>query len=93
MLEIFSSYDEKLQGYNLPFFMPKKAQAIRHFSDGINDPSTQISKHPGDYTLICLGTFDEETGIIEHKKETLCNGIDVLKSETEINYEMKAVEK
>lgn len=90
MLEIFSSYDEKLQGYNLPFFMPKKAQAIRHFADGINDPSTQISKHPGDYSLISLGTFDDETGIITSKKETLCNGLDVLQSNEQT--QLQAVE-
>jgi poly-D-alanine transfer protein DltD len=62
--QIFSVYDSKAEAYNTPMFVPTKGQAIRAFSDQVNEPGSELNKHPEDYTLFCLGEFDSDTGLI-----------------------------
>lgn len=78
IFKIFTSYDEKAQAYLTPFYLPKTAQAIRHFADSINNPETQLYLHPADYSLHCLGTFDDENGELKFDKKSLGNGVDYL---------------
>lgn len=39
-------------------------EAIRVFKDILSDPNTPEGKHPDDYDLYLLGTFDDSTGAI-----------------------------
>jgi len=61
-LVIFSVYDLKAKAYLPPFFLPKEEMAVRVFTDCVNDPTHQFSKHPNDYTLFKLGDFNDDTG-------------------------------
>lgn len=36
------------------------AQAARYFADAVNDESSVLNKHPGDYELIHLGTITHD---------------------------------
>lgn len=65
LLRAFTVYDSKVDGYLRPFFMQTPAEAMRAFKDTVNDGQSPISKHPEDYTLFEVGTFDESTGRIE----------------------------
>nr|UXQ88131.1 MAG: nonstructural protein [Microvirus sp.] len=67
---IYSIYDSKAEAYSLPFYMQHEAQAIRTLQDWTNNPETPYSKHPEDYTLFHLGTYDEITGTITQDKIT-----------------------
>lgn len=54
----------------LEAFMPlgnvrTEGEAIRVFKDMLSDPNTPQNKHPDDYDLYLLGTFDDQTGYIE----------------------------
>lgn len=42
-------------------FFRHPAPAIRFFGDIASDPQTQIARHPQDYDLIAVATFDEDT--------------------------------
>lgn len=64
LYKAFSVYDNKAMMFNAPFFMPHVGMAIRALTDLVNDPSTSISRHPADYTLIEIGTYDDETGVL-----------------------------
>lgn len=78
--EIFSIYDSKADAYISPFFLPTKAQALRAFGDCCHDENHQFGKHPEDYMLVHLGTFDDSAGIIsvlEYKK-AMCIGIELI---------------
>jgi len=77
MLQIFTVYDEKAMCFMPPFFVPAIGLATRTFSDCINSAEHHFSKHPADYTLFKLGTFDDNTGefILEEKK-SLGNGVE-----------------
>lgn len=61
ILKVFCVYDSKVEAYMSPFFMHSRGQAIRSFTDTLADPSTQFSKHPGDFTLFELGEYDDST--------------------------------
>lgn len=61
ILKIFSVYDCKVEAYMSPFFMQSRGQAIRAFGDTVKDTSSQFSKHPADFTLFELGTYDDSS--------------------------------
>lgn len=63
-LKIFAVYDSKVEAYLQPFFMRSRGEALRAFGEACNDPQTGFYKHPADYTLFELGSFDEEKGQI-----------------------------
>ena len=62
ILKIFSVFDTAVGAYASPMFLHSRAQAVRAFTDAIADPSTNICKHPQDFTLFYLGEYDDQTG-------------------------------
>lgn len=56
---IYSVYDNKGLVYSTPFFAINDGHAVRSFSDLANDVNTTVGRHPGDFSLFCLGTFDD----------------------------------
>lgn len=65
ILKAFGILDVKADAYRPPFFMPTLGQATRAFADAANDPQTDISKHPEDYKLVCVGEFDDGSGVLK----------------------------
>lgn len=51
--------------YMDPFTSPSTGAAIRAFGDGVNNPDTPMFKHPEDYELCKLGTYNDGTGMFE----------------------------
>jgi len=58
-LNVFTIFDEKAQAYNVPFFQSHVGQAIRSFSDLVQDPKSTLQKHPSDFSLYHIGEFDD----------------------------------
>lgn len=56
--------DRALDIYNLPFTQTSVAQAVRGFTDEINNDPTKsnIAQHPDDYDLYLIGHYDEVEG-------------------------------
>jgi hypothetical protein len=59
-LQIFAVYDSKAEAYLSPFFMQSKGQAIRAFGNSASDASTDLGRHPEDFTLFHLGEYDDQ---------------------------------
>lgn len=57
----FTVYDSKAQYWWTPRYEKARGIVIRGFADAANDPNTEIGKHPEDYTLFEIGTWDEQT--------------------------------
>jgi len=72
---IFVIFDSKARAYLPPFFMPEAGQATRLFSDMVNDGSHAFSKHPEDYTLFEIGTFDDREGKLLQLKASITHGV------------------
>lgn len=63
--KIFSIYDSKAENFNLPVYLQSTGLAIRTFSDSVLDPKSPFAKHPADYTLFELGTYDDQTSTFD----------------------------
>lgn len=68
---IIAIRDRQLDAYGRPAHVATKGQAIRGFSDEINraDPNNEMNKHPEDFDLYYLGTFNDQTGITTNAPE------------------------
>lgn len=62
---ILSTYDSATEMYNQPFHVQSIGQATREFTDVLSDPNHPMAKHPEDYALFQIGTFNDNTGKIE----------------------------
>lgn len=58
-MKIFSVYDSKAEAYLQPFFMNSSGSAIRAFTELCNDATSMFGKHPADFTLFELGSFED----------------------------------
>ncbi len=65
IMKICTIYDNKAEAYLQPMFFQSLGQAERSFGDVINDSKHAIGQHPADYTMVCVGNWDESKGDIE----------------------------
>lgn len=83
-IKMFSVFDVKAAVYGAPFFMPNAAVAIRTFVDNVNQdhPNNNWFKHPEDFTLYHLGTFDDSLGTVQSLEHPvpLCTAASVKKA-------------
>lgn len=68
MTKIFTVYDSKTEAYLTPIFLKATGQAVREVSELANNAEHIFSKHSSDFTLFEIGTYDEQTGLIENLK-------------------------
>lgn len=62
-LQVYTVMDKAVNAFLQPFFCRAKGEAIRSFTDAVNDPKNNFSRHSSDYTLVHLGEFDDASGI------------------------------
>lgn len=63
---LFVIKDRSVDAYVNLHCVRAEGQAIRQFQDAINDQQTggSIHKHPDDYDLYRVGTYNDETGLV-----------------------------
>jgi len=66
-LIVFSVYDSKVTEYTSPFFVKHRGEAMRMWSDIVNDGQSAICRHPEDFSLMELGEWDTNTGVFTGK--------------------------
>lgn len=57
---VFAIYDSAISTWRPPVYARNKGEILRLFVDSVNNPQTDYGKHPADYTLFELGTFDDD---------------------------------
>jgi len=57
--------DSAVGMYMPPWFVQHPAQAVRLFNDQVNQADSMQGKHPSDFALFHLGSYDQETGVME----------------------------
>ena len=84
-LHVFAIYDIAAAAFMPPFYYPTKLQAIRAFTNLVNDHQSPVSQHPKDYRLFMLGEFNDEAGQFKNldQPELLTNAPDVIRREEE----------
>lgn len=59
---VMATFDKKARVFALPFFAAHTDVAVRMFKEAANTADHQVCKHPEDFSLYYLGTFDDSTG-------------------------------
>jgi hypothetical protein len=67
---LFSVRDAATETYNITFTAPTNAAAIRQFGDLAQDTNTNVYKHPDDFVLYRVGSWDDDTGTV-HPEELI----------------------
>jgi len=86
VLNIYSIYDSKAEAFEAPFFIRSRGEALRGWIDVVADTNTKFNKHPGDYTLFELGSFDCLSGQFNSLKAkySLGTGLEVLPKSSDV---------
>lgn len=79
---MYSIFDLKAQTFGFPFTAPTDGSAIRLFQNETNraDDTNLLYKHPADFILFKVGTFDIASGELtsfQPTPERLVNGTEV----------------
>lgn len=61
--KVYCVYDGVAKLYLAPFLELNAGTATRHFAEACKDPSTNLYKHPADFTLFEIAEFDDNTGV------------------------------
>jgi len=79
--QIFTIFDSKAHAYLVPFFLPENDMATRTFADCCNDLTHQFGKHPEDYTLFNIGSWnDDKAKFLTSNPLSLGNGVEFLRA-------------
>lgn len=62
ILQAYSLYDGKAKTFQQPFFLQNDDVAKRSFYELVNDEKTVVNRHPGDFCLYNIGSYDDEKG-------------------------------
>lgn len=75
---LFSVFDAKTEAYMPPFVARAKGEAIRSFGDACKDGNRFLA-HRGDYSLVYVGEFDDQTGVVSDSDPTIVvSGLDMV---------------
>lgn len=62
---LYSVFDTKAAVFANPYTSTNDQTALRDFARAATDPSSNLCAFPGDYMLFNIGSYDDNTGVIE----------------------------
>jgi len=68
IIQMYAVLDEKDQAFRSMHFVQSDGLAARNFGDAVsgNNPNTEYLRlHPEDYSLYCVASFNDESGLVE----------------------------
>lgn len=83
LFTVFSIFDSAIKTWLPPMYARNKGEMLRNFADAVQDANSKLAKHPGDYSLFELGTFDDDKCIFDMLKAPvrLCLALDFVKQD------------
>lgn len=72
-------FDAVAGAWHSPLAFQSEAQAVRSFGDALSDGKSEFARHPEDYTLFAMGTFNPHDGSLVplDAPKKLANGINL----------------
>lgn len=67
LIPVFALHDSAANAFAMPLFYASEGLAVRALSDAVNGGNKEISAHPQDYKLYCIGNYDPVTGVLTGK--------------------------
>ncbi len=85
--KMFSVFDTAVGAYTRPFAAQSAGAAIRAFEDDCVNADSPVAKHPEDYALFLLGSFDDNNGLLVAESPPLClvNAIECVAKSREVD--------
>lgn len=78
-VSLYAVFDRASGIYDGPHPGSADGQMIRNFTDMANNEEHPIGKHPADYTLFRVGTWNDGTGeVTDEVSEKLINGLEAV---------------
>lgn len=68
-LKMYSVYDKKAQAWTTPIFQVNDEVAQRNIGNAANDPQHNFHMNSEDYSLYCIGEWDDVEGQVTPLKE------------------------
>lgn len=60
--KVFAVFDHAVLAYMTPFNLRSVGEAMRGWIEVVNDPKSAFFRTPEDYTLFCIGEYDDVDG-------------------------------
>ena len=76
MKVLVALYDRAVEAHAPVMTVNTRNEAIRSFRQECQNRESPIAKNPTDYELYQIGTYDEESGTIEAKRELIARAED-----------------
>ncbi len=84
-LNAYTIYDVASGTYMRPYFSTADGEAMRGFKDIATDATHSVGKHPEDYTLYRVGSFNDTTGQMAGEElEKLTTGLECVAQDRNI---------
>lgn len=76
--QVMSVFDRASDTFGTPFFVVSVGAGHRSFRDEVNRKAddNQLYRHPEDFSLHRLGTFDDVSGVFEMQQSHVVNAAD-----------------
>lgn len=71
-------FDRATEAFAPVMTVHTRAEALRTFRQEVNNPQSPLNKHPTDYELHILGSYDDQTGFINATSELIARAEDHL---------------
>lgn len=77
-LNVYAIRDNKTEAYMSPFFLQNDNVMKRALIGAKDDPNSMLAKHPEDYGVYSLGTYEQNSGVLDsHEPIHVINVIDL----------------
>lgn len=79
IMEVYTVLDRGVKAYLPPFFCRSRGEALRSFTDAVNNREHQFFKHATDYSLWLIGRYDDDSARLEAcEPERVVTALEVL---------------
>lgn len=75
IMTVFAIYDSGVSTWMVPIFARNKGEIMRSFIEAVNNPESKFFKHPADYTLFEIGTWDDDKCVFDLLKTPVRLGV------------------
>lgn len=76
-MHMFTIRDSAIDSYGNPFCARSIPEATRIFLDEVRNPESQLHKHPEDFALFHLGSYNPDTGLFStDTPHQICRALD-----------------
>ena len=85
-LNVYTIFDVAAGAYTRPFYCQSDGQATRMFTDLACDADHEVGKHPEDYSLYRVASWNDNTAeFIPERKECLATALECISNSRQIN--------